>query len=266
MKRRVVGAIIGLLVGGTAMAADFATEMLEATFKLFHQESTATCFFVRRKAPDTGLYLVTAGHVLSHIKGDTAIVVLRQPKDDGSYERHDYTITIQRGGKPLWVQHEKQDIAVLRLSDPPPVSVAALPDSMIADAAGLKAAGVHMCSPLFVFTFPQRFEANAAGFPVARQGIFASPLQLPAQTHPIFLADFTTFSGDSGGPVFVPGQDGHPLLVGIVLSQFYHDEHVKTEYEESALHHPLGLGGILHAQYVLETLGAAAKQNAPPSK
>jgi hypothetical protein len=114
-----------------------------------------------------------------------------------------------------------------------------------------------------VFTYPQRFEANPAGFPVARQGIFASPPLLPAETHPTYLADFTTFAGDSGGPVFVEGADGHPLVTGIVLAQMHHDEKVKDEYEERTIHHPLGLGKVLHAQYVREMVDAASKQEEP---
>lgn len=266
MNRAFFAMLTAILVAQTTVAADFATEVMEATFKLFHPDSTATCFFVRREPPDTALYLVTAAHALESTKGDTAIVVLRQAKDDGSFERHDHTISIRRDGQPLWVRHDKQDIAVLRLADPPPIAVAALPASVIADAAQLKAAGAHICSPLFVLTYPQRFEANGAGFPVARQGIFASPPQLPVQTHPTFLADFTTFAGDSGGPVFMAGADGHPLLVGLVLAQFHHDERVTSEYEERTIHHPLGLGTILHAQYVRETLEKAAKPTPPAAK
>ncbi|HEY3318869.1 MAG TPA: serine protease [Planctomycetota bacterium] len=246
-------------------AADFASELMEATFKLFHPDSTATCFLVKRDAPDTALYVITAAHVLERTKGETMILVLRRPKDDGSFERLDHTIPVRRDNKPLWVKHEKHDVAVLKLTTTLPVAVAAMPAALIAGAAELKAANVHICSPLFVFTYPQRFEANGAGFPVARQGIFAGPPLLPAQTHPTFHADFTTFAGDSGGPVFIAGSDGHPLVVGIVLSQQRHDEKVKTEYEELTIHHPLGIGTVLHAQYVRETLDLAAKQPAPTS-
>lgn len=207
MIRTLIAISFASLLAHVAAAADFATEMLDATFKLYHRDSTATCFFVRREAPDTGLYLVTAAHVLEKTKGETAIVVLRKAKDDGSFERLDHTIQIRREDKPLWMRDPKQDVAVLRLAESPQVAVVALPISVLANEDALKAAGVHICSPLFVLTFPQRIEANGAGFPVARQGIFASPPLLPSQM----------------------------------------------------LHHPLGLGTILRAEYAIDTILAAAK-------
>ena len=248
----------------TALAVDFATQVLDATFKFFDPDCTGTCVFVRRDAPDDALYLVTAAHVFEGVKKDTAIVVLRQPKDDGSFERHDHTITIRRDGKPLWVRHEKQDVAVLRIAEPLPIPVAGIPISEVADEARRKTANVHVCSPLFVLTYPQRTEANPAGFPIAREGIFSSPPLLPARIYPIYYAEFTTFAGDSGGPVFVAGADDHPLLVGIVLGQYRHDEEVKTEYEEIMIHHPLRLGMVVHPEFVRQTIEAAARQCAAP--
>ena len=261
VKPLMIAALLGVSCVAVAAASDFATEMVEATFKLFHADSTGTCILVRREAPDQALYLVTAAHVFEGTKGETAIVVLRRGTDDGSFQRHDHTITVRRDGKPLWVRHATEDIAVLRLSEPPPVPVKALPMASLADESRLTAAGLHICSPLFVLTYPQRFEANDAGFAVARQGIIASHPFLPIQAHHTYLASFTTFAGDSGGPVFVAGADDHPLLVGIVIAQFRHDEQVKTEYEERTIHHPLGLGTVLHAQFVRDTIEQTAKQD-----
>jgi hypothetical protein len=266
MKQLLLAALFGIVSCEVSAAGDFATEVLDSTFKLFHAKSTGTCFFVRREEPDQCLYLVAAAHVLEHTKGDTAIVVLRERRTDGSYQRRDHTITIRREGKPLWVRHATEDTAVLRLGEPPPVPVSALPLAALADEARLTAAGLHICSSLFVLTYPQRMEANQAGFAVARQGIIASHPFLPIERHRTFLADFNTFAGDSGGPVFVAGTDGHPLLVGIVLGQFRHDERVTTEYEERTVHHPLGLGIVLHAQFIRDTIEAAAKQGAASSR
>lgn len=103
--------IVWYLIIGSAIAAaaDFATETLEATFKLFSKDSTATCFFVRRDEPDQALYLVTAAHVLEKVKGDTAVVALREAGADGSYQRRDHTISIRRDGKPLCVKMEYEE-------------------------------------------------------------------------------------------------------------------------------------------------------------
>ena len=261
MKQIILTMLIGALSCAIASAGNFATEMVEATFKLFHVDSTGTCVLVKREAPDKNLYVVTAAHVLERTKGATAIIVLRERRSDGSYQRRDHTVAIRRDGKALWVRHATEDIAVLRLAEPPPVPVSALPLAAVADEAGLVAAGLHICSPLFVLTYPQRFEANSAGFAIARQGIIASHPFLPVERHHTYFADFTTFAGDSGGPAFVAGAAGHPLLVGIVLAQSRHDERVTMEYEERTIHHPLGLGTVLHAQFVRDTIEQAAKQN-----
>ena len=244
------------------VASDFATTMVEATYKLYHKNSTGTCFLVRRDDPDKALYLITAAHVLERTKGGTAIVVLRERGDDGACKRHDHTVPIRRDDKPLWVRHPKEDVAVLRLNDPPPVPAAALRLDDLADEARLEKAGLHPCSGLFVLTYPQRFEANEAGFSVARSGIIASHPLLPVERHPTFLADFTTFAGDSGGPVFVESAARRPLVLGIVLSQYRHDEKLTMEYEERTIHHPLGLGAALHSRFVRDTIERAAGE--PP--
>jgi hypothetical protein len=261
LRLTILGSLIALTATQSAAASDFASEVMNATFKLFHPDSTSTCFLVHRPQPDTHTYLVTAAHSLERTKGETAILVLRAPQPDGSFKRHDHTISVRKNGTPLWVRHEELDVAVLRLAEQLPVPVTTLPASAFAGEAQLKAAGVHICSPLFVLTYPQRFEANNAGFPVARLGIFASPPLLPVQTHPTFLADFTTFAGDSGGPVFIDGTDGHPLIVGVVLAQSHHEDRMKSEYEERIIRHPLGMGTILHAKHVHDTLKKAAAKN-----
>jgi hypothetical protein len=242
---------------------EFAAQVMEATFKLYHPNSTATCFLVRREAPDEATYLVTAEHTLSKTRGATAIVVLRKAQEDGTYARHDHTIPIRDGDAPLWARHPDQDVAVLRIADPLPVATNTLPSIALADHDRLHAARALIGTPLLVFTYPERFEANSAGFPIARQGIIASHPLLPAAHYPTFLADFTTFAGDSGGPAFIADPHGQPLILGIVVSQHHHVETINTKYEDRTLRHPLGLGTVVHARFVLDTLDEAAKLATP---
>ncbi len=108
--------MIALFAIGKPVAADFATQVMDATFKFSAHDRAATCFLVRRKPPDQACYLVTAAHVVEEVKEQTAVLVLRAPKPDGTYERHDYTITIRSGDKPLWVRNKTEDVAVLRLT------------------------------------------------------------------------------------------------------------------------------------------------------
>jgi hypothetical protein len=38
------------------------------------------------------------------------------------------------------------------------------------------------------------------------------------------------------------------------------------EYEERSIHHPLGLGSVLHAEFVRDTIERAAKRDATDAK
>ena len=248
-------------------AANFATTVMDATFKLFHTDSTSTCLLVRGPEPTAAYFLVTTAHSFERMKGETAILVLRRQNDQGTFERVDHSIPIRKGEQVLWHRHKEQDVAVLHLTGELPTNVAAIPIDSLADAEKLTKQNVHICSPLFAFSYPERFEANGAGFPIARQGIFSSPPQLPIDTHPTFLADFTTFPGDSGGPVFIATANDAPLIVGIVVGQHLHNEKIESTYETRLVKHPFRLGIVLHSRYIQETLNSVPEwESVRPNK
>jgi hypothetical protein len=214
---------------------------------------------VRQETPDSALYLVTAAHVLESGKDGPATVLLREPHPDGSYGGRLHTVALSHEGKRLWERHAEQDVAVLRLTDPFPVAVAALPFSALVDGAGFEAAGLHLCSSVFVLTYPTDFDVRR-GFAVARQATIACYPLLPVERYPTYGASFTTFTGDSGGPVFVCGTNERPLVVGVVVGAFQKDESMSSGSEEKTIHRPYGLGLVVHAQLVRELIERAAKQ------
>ena len=275
-----------VLADNSAPNSNFASRMLEATFKFFHPNSTSTCFLIavheHEHEPEPGddagtngdqpddqprepvLYLVSSGHTFERTSGETAVLVLREPDGNGSYTRRDHTIPIRDGDQPLWIQHENEDVGVLRLTDPLPVEVNALPLSAVADETAIHDARLQIGDTLLILTFPHRFEAHPSGLPVARQGIFASPPQLPVSDQPNFLADFTTFSGDSGGPAFIAADEHQPLLVGVVIAEVNHNTTMSDSYEERRIRYPLNLGRVVHASFIRETIEAAQQAATKP--
>jgi hypothetical protein len=271
MRRPLSLLLLLVFLSPRAQAVDFATRVIEATFKVTNPSSTATSWFVAdpETAGETrpGMLLVTASHVLIKSTGDTASLVLRDLKPDGSYKRRDFPFPIRAAGKPLWYKHPTEDIAVIRVKLPPDVRVRPVPFETLSTEKALSDVQFHPATQIYICGYPARFEVNPAGFPVARNATVASYPILPVKIYKTFSADMTTFSGDSGGPVFMSDprcastdKNGQPLLVGMVLAQWRHDEEVKTLYEEMYIHHPLALSVCVHAHYIREAIEQYAAQ------
>jgi hypothetical protein len=246
----------GLLQG--VRAADGATALMECTFKLFSRESTATCFLLHPDATPTNVFLVTASHVFAKMTNDEALLVLRVPGTNDTFSRKDYPLKVKVNRQPAWYKHPTEDIAVLKLPADPKQKFPSLPLSCLADEKLLKKLDLHICSDVSIFGYPTRFEANNAGFPIGRHGSIASHPLTPISANKFFLVDFSTFEGDSGGPVFITHLN-QPAILGIVLAQFRHDERIKTLYEENIIHHPLNISKVVHASFIREAVLAAAK-------
>ena len=155
-------------------------------------------------------------------------------------------------------------LAILLPADPKQ-HFPSLPLACLADERQLKKSDLHICSEVFVFGYPTRFEANHAGFPVGRHGSIASHPLTPVSANRYFLVDFNTFSGDSGGPVFITTR-GQPMILGMILAQYRHDERITTLDEERIIHYPLGISKVIHACFIREAVLGAAKQDPSPGK
>ena len=259
-KWLVTALLLGLM--RCVLAADGATTLLECTFKIFNRSSTATCFLLHPDDAPTNVFLVTGGHVFAKMTNDEALLVLRVSGTNDTYSRKDYPLKVKRNNKSAWYQHPKEDIAVLRLPADPQQSFPSLPFSCLADEKTLKKLDLHICSDVSIFGYPTRFEANNAGFPIGRHGCIASHPLMPVTTNKFFLVDFNTFEGDSGGPVFVVNH-GQPVILGMVLAQFRHDERIKTLDEERIIHTPLGISKVVHAAFIREAVQAATTNSFP---
>ena len=256
--------LVWLLSGLARMgfAADGATALLECTFKIFNRSSTATCFLLHPDDAPTNVFLVTGGHVFAKMTNDEALLVLRVRGTNDTYSRKDYPLKVKLNNKPAWYQNPKEDIAVLRLPADLKQPFPSLPFACLADEKTLKKLDLHICSDVSIFGYPTRFEANDAGFPIGRHGCIASHPLTPVAKNKFFLVDFNTFEGDSGGPVFVINH-GQPVILGMVLAQFRHDERIKTLDEERIIHTPLGISKVVHAVLIREAVQAAATNTFP---
>lgn len=259
MKTLLLGVLVWLLCAPLLAEDNFAERMMHSTFKLFNSASTSTCFVVAVSEPAEQRFLVTTAHTLETMQGENAVLVLRRPTGKGDYERVDFPIAIRRDGQDLWRRHKEQDVAALLLPDELPVELEAIPFEALADSERLRDADLHVCDRLYLFTYPERLESTSAGLPIARQGIFASPPTLASKMQPTFIADFTTFAGDSGGPVFVEAEVGEykpskPLIVGVVVGQHQQEEKFESKYESRQVKRAMGLGIVLHAMFLREIL------------
>ncbi|MGB7343482.1 MAG: trypsin-like peptidase domain-containing protein, partial [Pirellulaceae bacterium] len=201
LLRSILCFLVLIVFHAESEADDQVMEVLSATVKVSHSESTATAFFVSRETADGGeLILVTAAHVLEKISDAECKLVLREKRLDGTYARRETKITIRNEGQPLWTQHPKADVAAIKLDLASIHSNVPINYERILNVTQSDDCGLQMGDRIWVLGFPAQLESGQSGFPVLRHGTVASfPLDKKTKT---FMADYTTYVGDSGGPVF----------------------------------------------------------------
>lgn len=252
-----------LLLAHGALAADAHdchVQLMRATVKVAHERSTATGFLVRQSRPAEGdrILLVTATHVLTATTGPAAALEFRFPLADGSFERRRQPLPVRDGDRPLWTAHPREDVAILPVTLPAEVTGAALPFDCLASEESVIQQRIHPGEALFLLGYPHRTEANSLGFPILRQGTIASYPLVPIAAHPTFLFSGNTFEGDSGGPLYRVGHtsDGTAriLLLGLMHGQRFLDEDMTMVYGSTKLRHRLGLGIVVQADFIRQTI------------
>src|SRR5437016_1432527 len=124
VRRLLFALAVSLVLVSAAQASpsEAVLQLIQSTFKLTNKDSKATSFLMSRPLPDKPgqqeQILVTAAHVLEHMSGTDATLVLRKLQPNGSYSRQDLPLKVRANGKPLWTRHKEMDIAVMRVQIP----------------------------------------------------------------------------------------------------------------------------------------------------
>jgi hypothetical protein len=240
-------------------------EMMGLTFKIANPDSTGTCFLISRPAADVGqteTILVTAAHVLEKASGPEAILVLREKRTDGKLVRKEVTLKIREKGAPLWVKHPEADAAALKVRLPDDASFDALPIEQIAGEADFQSGKLRTGDEVWIFCYPAKLEANAAGFPILRRGTVASYPLTPTATFKDYLVDMPSFGGNSGAPVIVSRRQDptqkkspqRPWIVGLVSGMHRQTDKATLDLADLTFHHPLGLSIIVPGEFIRQTL------------
>jgi hypothetical protein len=260
---RFLFSIVGLIILVHHVGAEsrsLRTQVVLATYRLEHPKTSGTGFVVSRPDPadkeSTELLLVTAAHAFEKMKGNRATLVLRKQDTNGDWAASPIDLVIRQKEEPLWHKHPKLDVAVIRLTTPKEATIDSVPLTTLANAKDWQASQPEPGSLIRCVGFPHaaQFKPSEAGFPMTRLGCVASYPLTPFAKHATFLADYNTFEGDSGGPVYFEELGGPVKIIGLVHGQHFLDERFKLVYREGMTRKRLGLAIIVNSQAILETI------------
>ena len=261
-----------VLYAGVAQAAtdplfEFDENVMKSTVKIQSGGSVGTGFILLEPVgtnSSTGAFvLVTANHVLAGMQTTNATLWLRS-KNSNAYERLAWEIPIRANGTNLWTSHPTADVAAMRIRMPLDAVIGRMATTVLADDIFLENFRIHPGDEVRVLGFPYGYEANNVGFPVLRSGRIASFPLTPTTNHQTMLIDFRVFPGNSGGPVYMSERrtleagslDSVTIrgIIGLVSQEAKISETVTSLNEQSIRTYQLGLGVVVPARFILETI------------
>lgn len=259
MQVRSVLAMMVLVGLKSAAAADGPqhAQLIRATVKLAHEKSTATGFVLtQERSQGPRQVLVTAAHVLENTVGPETTLVYRNRDMSGAWQKQSLPLRIRNENQPLWTRHPTDDVAVLEIALPAEADLPGISPDVLATDGMLQDCQIDAGHAIWCLGYPHRTEANALGFPILRQGVIGSYPVVPSAEHRTFLFSGNTFEGDSGGPVYTlsPQQGGRLVILGLMHGQHFLNEDMTMVYGSTRLKHRLGLGIVVQAALIRETL------------
>lgn len=243
------------------MVWDLSMELIHATVQLEQPlgdgtRTVGTGFLIDAPTPDghPRTILVTANHVFMRMPGTDARIGYRILNSDGSWSYSPQTLPIRdKAGSPLWTRHPSRDVAAISITAPPEFAKAAIPESYLAEDETFTKNDVGAGDEMMALGFPRGLAANQAGFPILRSGRVASYPVAPARIFPTFLLDFSVFPGNSGGPVFVTGENIRRASTAAAAEPTGFVAGLLTQQVELN-NERLEIGIVTHAKYIRETL------------
>lgn len=235
--------------------ADVGLDALRATVRLNGGGQSGTGFVVAIPAADSApaaRLVVTAAHVFEKMDADACTASFRARGPEG-FVRRDVRLPIRDGARSLWTRHPRADVAVIGVEPPADADLLPLAVDQLADAAAFDRGDVRVGQHAWVACFPAQTEANAAGWPVLRQGAIASHPLAPVAAVESFFVDYAHFGGDSGAAVVVE-RAGGPLVAGVAVSMQRQTDRVTAPFEEKKVHTPLGLAIAVPADRIRATI------------
>lgn len=246
---------------------NFCEIMMRSTFQISDGQSAGTVFIMGRPDPvatQTAYYvMITADHVLSCFRGDTATLALRT-LENGEYKQLPHKVKIRDAGKPLWVKHPSTDVAAMYVSLPRNCDLRLISTDLLATDDFYNEFEIQPGDEVFVFGFPLGLPANPAGFPILRSARIANFPLTPVASTVTFLVDFEIFPGNSGGPVLLNSQNrfykgGTHIgitrsLLGIVSQEMAPSQTINTLDETITKKYKVKVAIAVHAYFVKEIL------------
>ncbi len=234
--------IIIFIVISNNLAQEFNEIMMKCTYYIEGNNADGdtvfgSCFIIGKPMINDSnrayYIMVTAKHIFDDITKDEVSLLIRKKISDSIYIPILYKFNIRINGKNLYFTHPDTSIDLVAMYLPLPnnIDIELLPSDFLADDEFLKDFGIHPGDNVFCVGFPHGLKSNVYGFPILSDGALASYPILPTKFYKKMLININTFSGNSGGPVYVYEKEFlrknvlsakvYKKIIGLISNQFY---------------------------------------------